>query len=103
MSKIAAIGPDNLFGGFKVLGVDVFPADEPGEAGQFLSLIVKEKKHDIIFLFESCAVGLGDQIDSIHKQTSPCLVVLPALGAGVGGGVDRIRELVKKATGQDLA
>jgi len=102
MSKIAVIGPDNLFGAFRALGADVLPANKAHEAREILEKISQEKEHEIIFILESLAVNVKDIIEKISRKTSPCLVILPATTETVGHGVSRIKELVRKASGQDI-
>ena len=102
MSKIAVIGPDNLFGGFKTLGIEIFSTTMPDEAKEILEKISRTKEYGIIFLLESLAIGIKDIIERISRQTSPSLVILPGTGECVGCGVNRIRDLVRKASGQDI-
>ena len=102
MSKIAVIGPEMLFGGFAALGVVVMHADTSDEAKVLLSKIVKEKEYSIIYILEKFAIDVQDLIEEISKQSSPTLVVLPGVGEEIGFGVNRIRDLVQKASGQNI-
>ncbi|MFH1709977.1 MAG: V-type ATP synthase subunit F [bacterium] len=102
MSKIAAIGPDNLFGGFRALGVDVLPTNKANEAREMLEKISRTREYEIIFILENLAVNIKDVIEKISRQTSPSLVVLPGTTGTVGHGVSRINEFVRKASGQDI-
>lgn len=102
MPKIAAVGPDNLFGAFRALGVDVLPTSKAGEAKEILEKAVMTREYEIIFILESLALNIKDIIEKISRRTSPCLVILPGTTETVGHGVSRIKELVRKASGQDI-
>lgn len=102
MSKIAAVGPSNLFGGFQALGIEVFHADASEKATEILERISRSKDYSIIFLMEKLAVSMKDIIDRISRQISPTLVIVPGTGESLGHGVDRISALVRKAAGQDM-
>ncbi|MFC1560118.1 V-type ATP synthase subunit F [Candidatus Margulisiibacteriota bacterium] len=99
---MAAIGPKNLFGGFKALGVEVFHVERPEDATEILEKVSRTKEYAIIFLMERFAASMQDIVDRISSQVSPSLVILPGTGERLGHGVDRISALVRKAAGQDI-
>jgi vacuolar-type H+-ATPase subunit F/Vma7 len=102
MSKLAAIGPANLFGGFQALGVDIFHADASEAATEILEKISRTKEYSVIFLLEKLAASMKDIVEKTSMQATPALVILPGTGEKAGHGVDRINALVRKATGQEI-
>lgn len=100
-SNIAVIGDRDSVLCFKAVGVEVFPARNPGEAEKIFRRLLKEK-YVVIFITEQLAKGLEEELEEVAYKPLPSVVLIPNNKGSLGLASARIRETVKKAVGADI-
>ncbi len=100
MYKIGVIGGRDTVIGFKALGLDTFPVDNPEDARKTMrSLIADESQYAIIYLEENYAEALKTEIDRVKDQPRPAIILIPGREGSLGIGMAALRESVDKAVG----
>ncbi len=100
MYKICVIGGHDTVIGFKALGLDTFPIDNPDEAKRVMrSLIGPESQYAIIYLEEGLAHTLKSEIDQVKDKPSPAIIMIPGREGTTGIGMEALRNAVDKAVG----
>ncbi len=94
---IAILGPQEKISAFKALGVTTIACDSK-TAKQSVEQITE--KYKVIFYTSDIYPVLKETIQRFQKTPIPCFALLPSTEEKVSE--ERIRELVKKATGTDL-
>lgn len=94
---IAILGPKEKIQTFKSLGLNIFPCNT--ETAQKTADQITDK-YKIIFYTQEIYPALKDTIARFGKHPLPCFVLLPSQEEKVSA--ERMRDLVKKATGTDL-
>ena len=94
---IAILGPNEKISAFKALGVTAITCDLDTAKKSAEQITDKYK---VIFYTSDIYPALKDTIAHYQKNPIPCFVLLPSVHETVSE--ERIRELVKKATGTDL-
>lgn len=100
-AKIGAIGENDVMLIFKAIGVDVFPVEKTEEAGEILNKLVKSG-YGIIFITESLAKSLDNQIKKYLSLPLPSIVVLPGLKERNDYAIELLRKSIIKAVGVDV-
>ncbi|MEO0074965.1 MAG: V-type ATP synthase subunit F [candidate division WOR-3 bacterium] len=94
---IAILGSQEKIQSFQALGIKTVPCD----ASNALAIAEKlTQDYKIIFYTQELYPALKDLIMRFQKYPLPCFALLPSLQEQLTQ--ERIRELVKKATGTDL-
>lgn len=94
---IAILGAKEKIQTFKSLGLNIFPCDIE-TAQKTVNQITDQYK--IIFYTQEIYSAVKDTIARFQKHPLPCFVLLPSQEEKLSE--ERMRELVKKATGTDL-
>ncbi|MDR0404432.1 MAG: V-type ATP synthase subunit F [Oscillospiraceae bacterium] len=107
MHKIVVIGEMNDIYGFKGLGVEISVRDSKLDTAQELADCVKKfccKGYGIIYITESIAGKIADEILTYQDRTKPAIVLIPSAisGPNTGLGQKNLRRLVEKAVGSDI-
>ncbi|MEO0234520.1 MAG: V-type ATP synthase subunit F [candidate division WOR-3 bacterium] len=100
-AKIGAIGENDVMLIFKAIGVDVFPVEKTEEASEILNKLVKSG-YGIIFITESLAKSLDNQIKKYLSLPLPSIVVLPGLKERNDYAIELLRKSIIKAVGVDV-
>lgn len=101
--KIAVIGGRESIMGFKALGLEVFPVEDPSEARQtFISLVRGSQKHAIIYITERLSISLKAEIDKIKDRPSPAVILIPDKEGSIGLGRAALKSAVERAVGADI-
>ncbi len=100
--RIAAIGPPGSVLGFKALGVEVFEVERPGEAREVWGTL-KADRYAVIFVTEDLLEALADLIETYGSRTYPVVTSIPTVSGSGGAAVARLKALVEKAVGSDMA
>ncbi len=101
MYKIAVLGDRDSVMGFKVLGLDVFPAQSPEEAKEELSRLAKGS-YAVIYLTEQLAVHLSAEIARYKDMLTPAIILIPGKEGSLGIGMDNVSRAVERAIGADI-
>jgi vacuolar-type H+-ATPase subunit F/Vma7 len=103
--RIAAIGPEELVSLLESVGIDTYAATTAEEAEAHITTIHKDTPcpYAIVCVTEQLANTVSThQRRAMEESTTPTFLVIPDLTSVSGSGVARIRELAKRATGNDI-
>ena len=101
MYKIAAIGDKDSIYGFASIGLEIFPADDARTAIQLLRKM-SEEKYAVVFITESLASLLGNELDRYREQPVPAVILIPGVYGNTGEGMRSISRSVEQAVGSDI-
>lgn len=101
MYKIGVIGDRESILGFKAVGLDVFPVDDPDEARKTLKRIAKED-FAIIYITEQIYQYLMDEVDEYTDSRLPAIIPIPGKDGTLGIGMTSVKKSVERAVGADI-
>lgn len=101
MYKIGMIGDKDSVIGFMAVGFTVSEAETPLEGAQALRRMAGEG-YAIIFVTESLAVEMEDEIARFKNSPLPAIIVLPGKEGSTGYGMNNVRRSVERAVGADI-
>ena len=103
MYKIGVMGGRETVMGFKALGLDVFPVDDPEEARRTLrDVTYGESRYAIIYVEENLAANLKHELDRFKDSPTPAIILIPGRDGSLGLGQDALRSAVERAVGTDI-
>ena len=102
MYKIAIVGERDSVLGFMALGFSVHEATNAEEAGKKIHALVKSGEYAVIFLTESYAIQLEEELARYKDLPLPAVVSIPGQGGSTGYGMNNIRSAVERAVGADI-
>ncbi|MBP3758814.1 MAG: V-type ATP synthase subunit F [Firmicutes bacterium] len=101
MYKIGVIGDRESILGFKAVGLDVFPVDDPEEAKRILKRIAKED-FAIIYITEQVYQYMMDEVDEYTDSRLPAIIPIPGKDGTLGIGMTSVKKSVERAVGADI-
>ena len=101
MYKIGVIGDRESILGFKAVGLDVFPIDDPEEAKRTLKRIAKED-FAIIYITEQIYQYMMDLVDEYVDSRLPAIIPIPGKDGTLGIGMTSVKKSVERAVGADI-
>ena len=101
MYKIGVIGDRDSILGFKAVGLDVFPIDDPEEAKKTLKRIAKED-FAIIYITEQIYQHMMDLVDEYTDSRLPAIIPIPGKDGTLGIGMTSVKKSVERAVGADI-
>ena len=101
MRKIAVMGDYDSIYGFSALGLDIYPVKEKDEAKQTLKKLALGE-YAIIYVVESLAKNLSEEIDKHKESISPAIILIPGISGNTGEGVAQVKSFVEQAVGSDI-
>ena len=101
MYKIGVIGDRESILGFKAVGLDVFPIDDPEEANKTLKMIAKED-FAIIYITEQIYQYMMDLVDEYVDSRLPAIIPIPGKDGTLGIGMTSVKKSVERAVGADI-
>ena len=101
MYKIGVIGDRESVLGFKAVGLDVFPTDDPEEAKKTLKRIAKED-FAIIYITEQIYQYMMDLVDEYTDSRLPAIIPIPGKDGTLGIGMTSVKKSVERAVGADI-
>lgn len=101
MYKIAVIGDRESVLGFKAVGLEVFPCDDPEEARRILKRVAKED-HAIIYITEQLYQHLLVEAEAYADQRLPAVIPIPGKDGTLGIGMTSVKKSVERAIGADI-
>ena len=101
MYKIGVIGDRESILGFKAVGLDVFPTDDPEEAKKTLKRIAKED-FAIIYITEQIYQYMMDLVDEYTDSRLPAIIPIPGKDGTLGIGMTSVKKSVERAVGADI-
>ena len=100
MYRIGVIGDRESILGFKAVGLDVFPIDDPDEAKKTLKRIAKED-FAIIYITEQLYQYMMDEVDEYTDSRLPAIIPIPGKDGTLGIGMTSVKKSVERAVGAD--
>lgn len=101
MRKVAVMGDYDSIYGFSALGIDIYPVKEKDEAKATLKKLVVGD-YAIIYVVESVAKDLTEEIDKHKESISPAIIQIPGISGNTGAGVAQVKSFVEQAVGSDI-
>ena len=101
MYKIGVIGDRESILGFKAVGLDVFPVDDPEEARKTLKRIAKEE-FAIIYITEQVYQYMMDLVDEYTDSRLPAIIPIPGKDGTLRIGMTSVKKSVERAVGADI-
>ncbi len=106
---IAIIGPENVIGNFKALGLETFPINQTTEALETIKQLKKttaegSNKYAVIFIIDSLLKNLNEEEkNKISGGSLPAILTIPALGSDSKAGLEKLKRLTERAIGSDIS
>ena len=101
MRKVAVMGDYDSIYGFSALGIDIYPVKEKDEAKAILKKLVVGD-YAIIYVVESVAKDLTEEIDKHKESISPAIIQIPGISGNTGTGIAQVKSFVEQAVGSDI-
>ncbi len=101
MYRIGVIGDRDSILGFRALGLDVFPVNEPSETAETLRRLGREG-YGVVYITEQAAAPVMDVIDEFSEKMHPAVILIPGIRGNPGIGMLNVRKSVEKAVGADI-
>lgn len=102
MSNIGIIGSKDMVSLFKILGMEVYSAERVEEARTALKKILDERRLKIVFVVESLAGRMKDEMREAEESEHLTVVPLPDYRSEVSYLDDEIKRLSKEAIGMEI-
>lgn len=105
MYKIAVVGSADSVIGFKALGLETYAVENGEETKKVLHALAKESGEEscaIIYVEETMAAGIMDEIRKYDEQPRPAIILIPGRDGPIGLGQTALQEAVEKAVGSDI-
>ena len=106
---IAIIGPTTIIAHFQALGVTVLPAETETETVNIIKQLKKDtatgenKSYAVILVIDYLLKNLpADEYRQLTIGSLPAILTIPALGEASEAGLDRLKDLAKRAIGSDI-
>ncbi|MBU0580117.1 MAG: hypothetical protein KKA19_02980, partial [Candidatus Margulisbacteria bacterium] len=88
--EIAIIGPTEVVKPFLVLGIHCFDTQNAVKTKELLNKIEREQKIGIVFIAESLAGLIMEEIERIKLKELPAVFILPEYGSDKRLGLKRL-------------
>ena len=106
MLKIAVLGARETVMGFKALGLDAYPVENPDEARIRLRELTRseegEDRYAIIYIEEGIAESLSVEIARYKDMPIPALILIPGREGPLGLGQSALLAAVERAVGSNI-
>ena len=104
MYKAAVMGDWDSIYGFSALGLDTFrvEADDPDKDAVDLLKRLSQSHYEVIYVTESLAKRMPEEIDRYRLMTSPAVILIPGISGNTGEGLSAVKKSVEQAVGSDI-
>ncbi len=102
MAKAYAVGERQLILGFKGVGFEVVPVDDPAKLHAELMRLAREKDLALVLLTESIAVGAQEAINEFRERSSAILTIIPTHEGSRHVSFEETRRMVERSLGVDI-
>lgn len=100
--NIAVLGDSESIKGFSAVGLDIFPCDDPAEAGALLRRVADSDRYAVIYLTESVYLSADKVRARYEERLTPAIIPIPGVTGNKGTGIKRLSAFVEKAVGSDI-
>lgn len=101
MFKIAVMGDRDSILGFRALGLEVFPTEDPAEARRILHKLSRGE-YGVIYVTEQLASLISADIDRYKDSVTPAIILIPGKSGTLGLGSSALQSAVERAVGADI-
>jgi vacuolar-type H+-ATPase subunit F/Vma7 len=98
-ARVGVVGRPEVIAAFRAVGFAVFPVEPGPDVGTQVERLLGAGP-SVLFYTEDLSPQLAGLIGRYSRSATPCLVMLP-MGAGQRG-LERLREIVRRAVGADV-
>ena len=103
MYKIGVLGGRETVMGFKALGLEVYPVENPEEAKRvFRDVTSGDDQLAILYVEENLAEGLRHDIDRFKDTPPPAIILIPGRDGSLGLGLSALQAAVERAVGTNI-
>lgn len=102
MSDIGIIGSFDLVGILKLLDIETYPAKHASEARPLLEKIIGERRNRIVFVLESLACEMREEMMRAGELDFITVVPLPDHISEVSYIDDELKRLARQAVGMEV-
>ncbi len=102
MYKVAVMGEYDSIYGFAALGLSTFPVENDHDKCADTLKHLAENDFAVIYITESCAALLEEEIEAYQEQTRPAIILIPGISGNTGEGIARVKKSVEQAVGSDI-
>ncbi len=102
MPKICMIGDRDSVLGFTALGFSVYEAADAESAAVLMHRLARDPENAVIFITETYAAVLGEDIARYKDSPLPAVVTIPGAIGSTGYGMRAIKSAVERAVGADI-
>lgn len=99
--KIGVLGDRESVLGFKALGLEVFPAEDPAQARTLLHRLAKED-YAILYITETLAAAIPEEMARYRKTLTPAVILIPGKEGSLGLGMNNVKAAIEQAVGADI-
>jgi len=100
--EIAIIGPTEAVKPFLALGVQTIETRDPEHARTVLHELEQAQKVGIIFISESIAGSIMEDIEELKTKELPAVFILPEYGSTKRLALTRLQKTMARAIGKKL-
>ena len=105
MYKIAVLGDRDSIYGFAALGLSVFPAEDGAQGARMFRRLSEQEGEDryaVIYIAESLAAELSEEIEKCRGRRFPAVIPIPGISGNTGAGMLAVKKSVEQAVGSDI-
>jgi len=96
------IAPKYLIQALPLLGIEIYPADAESETRKALAAAVKLNEPSLIFITESNATYLEEEIKALRENPEINLVLIPDNRGRLGLAAENINRLIRNSMGAEV-
>lgn len=101
MYKIAVMGDRDSVLGFRALGLEVFPCEDPIEARRTLHQLA-HKDYAVIYITEQLSSQIPAEVERYKDDLTPAIILIPGKSGSLGLGASALQSAVERAVGADI-
>lgn len=102
MSDVGIVGSKDIVRIFTVLGVSAYPAENISEAKTALKKIIQEQEHKVVFVLESLAAEMREEMRAAAAINTMTVVPIPDRMSQMSYLDDELKRLSKEAIGMEV-
>ena len=101
MYKIAVMGDRDSVLGFRALGLEVFPCEDPAEARKTLHQPARAD-YAVIYITEQLSAQISAEVERYKDDLTPAIILIPGKSGSLGLGTSALQSAVERAVGADI-
>jgi len=100
--KAAVLGDADFVMPFSALGLDTFAVESDAENIAESANEILKRKYALVVVAENVARTAAEVFESVQKQPTPCVVVVPFTTEPEGFATEALSKVLRMATGIDI-